>query len=84
MNNSTGSVLGSFAEIVDQYNGWVAVKILFLIGIAVYVVFSLTVLRQTQLMDRVLKIPVTPSFKTIAFIYFLASVVYFFLALLIL
>lgn len=79
-----GSVLGTFAEIIEEYHGWIAVKILFLIGIAVYVVFALTVWRQTQLMDRVLKINITPSFKTLAFIYFLIAVGYFLLAAMVL
>ncbi len=79
-----GSVLGTFADIIDQYHGWIVVKILFLIGIAVYVIFALTVWRQTQLMDRVLKINIVPSFKTLALIYFLIAVGYFLLALLIL
>jgi hypothetical protein len=77
-----GSVLGTYADIIDQYHGWIAVKILFLIGIAVYVVFALTIWRQTQLMNRVLKINIVPSFKTLAFIYFLIAIGYFLLALL--
>lgn len=79
MNNS---ILGAFTEIIDEAYMLLALKILVLIGIAVYCIFALTVYRQTGLMDNVLKIPIRPSFKSIARVYFFVAIAYFCLALL--
>jgi len=82
MNNP--AVLGTVTEIVDPNLLWLGVKIMVLIGIGIYILFALSVFRQTQLMEKVLKISIIPSFKSIAFIYLLVSIGYFFLALIIL
>lgn len=82
MNNN--NVLSAFTEIVDPKLIWLGTKIFALIGIGIFVFFALSIFRQTQLMDKVLKISITPSFKTIALVYLILTLTYFFLAFLIL
>jgi hypothetical protein len=83
MNNNP-AVLGSITEIISPGILWLGAKIMILVGIAIYILFALSIFRQTQLMDKVLKISIRPSFKTIALIYLGLSITYFLLAFLIL
>lgn len=83
MNNNP-DVLSAFTDMINPGWIWLATKIMFLVGIVIYSVFALSVFRQSQLMDNVLKIPIRPSFKSIALFYLLASIGYFLLALLLL
>ncbi len=78
------NIMGAFTEVIDPGLVWLLVKILFLFGVAIYLVFSMTIYRQTKLMDQVLKISIKPSFKTIAIFYFFTMVLYFLLALILL
>lgn len=79
-----GKVLSVFSEVVDPKLIWLGTKIFALLGIGIFVFFALSIFRQTQLMDKVLKIAIAPSFKTIALIYLILTLTYFFLAFLIL
>jgi hypothetical protein len=78
------NVLGAVSQIIDPQIIWLGTKIMFLIGVAIFILFSLSIFRQTQLMDKVLKIQIQPSFKTIALIYLGLTVAYFVLAFIVL
>lgn len=78
MENS--NVLSAVTEIIDTKWIFAGVKIFFLIGLAIFCFFSLSIFRQSQLMDNVLKIPIKPSFKSISLVFFLATLTYLVLA----
>jgi|WetSurMetagenome_2_1015567.scaffolds.fasta_scaffold597870_2 hypothetical protein len=82
--NNEASVLGAVTDFINPNILWFGVKIMFLIGIGIFILFSLSIFRQTQLMDKVLKIEIRPSFKTIALVYLGLIITYFFLAFLVL
>ena len=61
---------------------WGYLKFAILILLGFYSVFAAIIVRQEQLMSRVVNISVsTPILKTIALLHFIASVMVFFLAL---
>jgi hypothetical protein len=82
--NNEASVLGAVSDFMNPNILWLGVKIMILVGIAIFILFSLSIFRQTQLMDKVLKISIRPSFRMIALVYLALIVAYFFLALLVL
>lgn len=61
---------------------WGFIKFALLTIIAMYIVFSAVIVRQDQLMSKVVDIELSsPLLKTVALIHFIASVAAFFLAL---
>lgn len=58
----------------------VIVKLFLLALIALFIVFSFIVIRQVQLMTRVLTVPISPTLKTVAFGLVLYSVGIFIVA----
>lgn len=63
---------------------WEIIRILFLIGIGVYVVFALVVVRQVQLMTDTIRVGFETPIRLIALIHLLVACGVFVLALLIL
>lgn len=61
---------------------FLALKIATLIGLGVYVIFSLIMVRQEQLMAKVLEEHFEPILRTLVFVHLLASVAVFGAALL--
>ena len=62
----------------------IAVKILFLIGFVVYVVFAFILLRQTKIMRSTVETPLGSKLRIIAILHFLLSLVLIVVSLVIL
>lgn len=60
---------------------WGVVKLAILILITMYIIFAAVIVRQEQLMARVVEIPFSPVLRVIALSHLLASLVVFFLAI---
>ncbi len=60
---------------------WGVVKLAILILIAMYIIFAAIIVRQEQLMAKVVEIPFSPILRIIAISHLIASFVVFFLAL---
>ena len=60
------------------------IKIILLILIAFYILFAAVIVRQEELMSRVVEIPFSPLLRIVAIIHFVASLAIFVLALLLL
>ena len=63
---------------------WLGLKLMTMLGLGIYIVFSLVVVRQEQLMSRVLEAQSERILSLIAWIHLIAAGVIFILALLIL
>lgn len=63
---------------------WVLLKLFFLFGIGLYIVFAGVVIKQVNLMTETVHLPLEPTLKTIAWIHLIFSLAVFLLALLIL
>lgn len=63
---------------------WILVKFLFLVGLGIYILFAVIIIRQVDLMNRTLKGTLDVSVRVLAWIHFLAAVFVFVLAWLIL
>lgn len=63
---------------------WDIVKILLEIGLLIYVIFALIVIRQVDLMGHVIGIKLTPILRLLAVVHFFVSIGIFLLALFIL
>lgn len=63
---------------------WPIVKIMFLVGLGVYVLFSFVVVRQVQLMTDTLEVGFETPIRLLAIVHLLVAVGVFILALLIL
>jgi hypothetical protein len=63
---------------------WDVVKLLLVVSLIIYVIFSLIVIRQVELMGGVVKLSLTPILRFIAVVHFFISIGIFLLALLIL
>lgn len=72
------------ATIGPQLTIWLLVKILFLIGLGIYIFFAAIIIRQVALMNRTLKGTLDIGVRLLAWIHFLAAIFIFILALLIL
>ena len=77
MNSELVSFLISFFP-------WGAVQLAILILIGMYIIFAAIIVRQEQLMSKVVEIPFSPVLRMVALIHFIASLVVFFLALILL
>lgn len=67
-----------------QLTIWLLVKILFLIGLGIYILFAAIIIRQAALMNRTLKGTLDVGVRLLAWIHFLAAIFIFILALVIL
>jgi len=63
---------------------WLILKVIILLGIAVYVVFSGVMVRQERLMADVLEEEFEPVLRILTYVHLAASIAVFFLALVIL
>ncbi len=70
---------GDFAGIF-----WLVIKAFTLLGLAIYIVFSLVIVRQERLMSAVIEEGFEPVIKTLALIHLLVSIALFVLALILL
>ncbi|GEM_PF-867670 len=59
---------------------WVAVRYMFLLGLALYLVFALVIVRQVGLMTKTLSVGFEFPIKLLAYLHLIASVLLFFLA----
>lgn len=71
-----------FASIVN--NPWILVKVLFLIGLALYLAFAIIVVRQVKLMSRTLNGLLDIPLRLFSLIHLAAAIGVFILALIIL
>lgn len=62
----------------------IGVKALIVFGLGLYVVFSSVILRQEQLMSRVLEDAFEPVLRLVSMVHFLASIAVFLLAIVLL
>jgi len=63
---------------------WLIIKIFTILGIAIYVVFAGVVVRQEQLMSKVLEAGPERALRVIAWLYFIASLFVLFMAIVLL
>lgn len=63
---------------------WVGAKILVLLGLFIYLIFSAVIIRQEQLMANVLEESFEPILRTLAIIHFIVALVVTILAIVIL
>ena len=63
---------------------WAIVKIFFIIGLAIYLIFALVVIRQSQIMTDTVKLQFETPIKILALIHFLFALGIFIFALIIL
>ncbi|MAG60101.1 hypothetical protein CMO96_04945 [Candidatus Woesebacteria bacterium] len=68
--------------IIPESTIWFLVKILFLVGLLVYLVFAAVVVRQVHLMTSTLQVGVELPVKSIAWIHMFVAIGVFLLALL--
>ncbi|HUW21168.1 MAG TPA: DUF5657 family protein [Candidatus Bathyarchaeia archaeon] len=78
-----------FTQLINQLTGlrlqvWNLVKIAILIGLFFYIGFSVMIVRQVGLMGRSLNGKSQGPLKTIAWLYFLATIIVFLLAMILL
>lgn len=66
------------------FSVWAVVKLLFLFGLLVYIIFSLVVIRQVNLMTKTLEVGFESPLKTAAVVHLLLAIGVFILALIIL
>jgi len=64
--------------------GWLFIKVLFIIGLAIYALFAFIIVRQEQLMAHVLEEASEPFLKLMAIIHLAAAIFVLLLAILIL
>jgi len=69
------------ADLVRDFNIWFLVKILFLIGLTIYLAFAVIVIRQVGLMSKTVNGPLETPIKSIAWIHLLVAIGVFLLAL---
>lgn len=72
------------ATIGPQLTIWLLVKLLFLVGLGIYLLFAFIIIRQVGLMNRTLKGTLDIGVRVLAWIHFLAAIFIFVLALAIL
>lgn len=63
---------------------WTLLKLFFLFGIGLYIVFAGVVIKQVNLMTETVKMPLEPTLKTIAWAHLILALAAFLLALVIL
>ena len=63
---------------------WIGLKLMTLLGLGIYIVFAIVIVRQEQLMAKVIEAQSEKILSVLAWIHLGMSVVVFFLALLIL
>jgi len=66
------------------YLAWMGMKLMALVGLGIYIVFAFVIVRQEQLMSKVLEAQSEKILSVLSWIHLGVSVVVFFLALLIL
>lgn len=76
MENNTIAIMSFFP--------WLIVKIAIMVLVFCYIVFAALIVRQEQLMNRVVEIPVFPVLRLVAIAHLIASVTVFVLALVLL
>lgn len=72
------------AAMAPELTIWLLVKLLFLVGLAIYVFFAAIIIRQADLMNRTLKGTLDVGVRLLAWVHFLAVIFIFILALVIL
>ncbi len=69
---------------VLPFSVWLIVKIFFVIGLAVYLVFALVVLKQTNLMTSTVEMGFSTPVKLLAWLHLIFAIAVFLLAIIIL
>lgn len=64
--------------------GWMAIKILTLVGLSLYSVYAVIIIRQEELMSKVLAETSEPILRLLAIIHFISSLAVIVLALILL
>lgn len=72
-------MIGDFAGVF-----WLVIKAFTLLGFAIYIVFSVVIVRQERLMSAVIEEGFEPVIKSLALIHMFASIALFVLALVLL
>ena len=72
------------ATMAPELTIWLLIKLLFLVGLGIYIFFAVIIIRQADLMNRTLKGTLDVSVRLLAWIHFLAALFIFVLALVIL
>lgn len=72
-------MIGDFAGIF-----WLVIKAFTLLGFAIYIVFSIVIVRQERLMSAVIEEGFEPVIKSLALIHLLASIALFVVAIILL
>ena len=69
------------ADMIRDFNIWFLIKILFLIGLVIYLAFAVIVIRQVGLMSKTVNGPLEVPIKSIVWIHLLVAIGVFLLAL---
>jgi hypothetical protein len=67
-----------------QIAGWIFLKVMMLVAIVIYGVFAAVMVRQEQLMAKVLESSAEPILRILTIVHFFCTVVLFIIALIIL
>jgi len=76
--------LQMLATLAPELTIWLLVKLLFLVGLGIYIFFAAIIIRQVGLMNRTLKGTLDVGVRLLAWMHFLAVIFIFILALVIL
>lgn len=60
---------------------WLLLKVFILLGIALYFVFAVVVIKQVNLMTETVEMPVDPTLRTLAWAHFIFALAVFLIAL---
>lgn len=69
------------APFFSGFTLWIFIKIMILVLLTLYVVFAFVIVRQEQLMSKVVEVGGSILLKTLVLSHFIASVILFFLTL---
>lgn len=69
---------------ITDFSIWLLIKILVLIFLAIYIIFSLVVIRQVQLMTKTLEVGFETQLRLLSFAHFLCAIGVFIFAIAIL
>lgn len=73
-----------FVNALLSFFPWGFLKVAILVMVAMYTIFAAVIVRQEQLMARVVELQLSPIMRLVAIAHFIASVMAFFLVLLLL
>lgn len=73
-----------FVSAIVSFFPWGFLKVAILVMVAMYTIFAAIIVRQEQLMARVVELQLSPFMRLVAITHFIASVMAFFLSLVLL